>query len=55
MIILFLKYYSVLKTHDVVEKKKEMPTQEVTEKRRVVPAAEPKPQSSEVHVGEALG
>lgn len=55
MIILFLKYYSVLKTHDVVEKKKEAPAQEVSEKRRVVPAAEPKVQSSEVHIGEALG
>lgn len=57
MIILFLKYYSVRKTQDVVEKKKEPPVAEVTEKRRVqdaAPVVDAKV-TPDVLIGESLG
>ncbi|KAL4898603.1 hypothetical protein BDV59DRAFT_197497 [Aspergillus ambiguus] len=57
MIILFLKYYSVRKTQDGPEKKKDIPAVETTEKRRVqeaAPMAEAKA-NPEVHIGESLG
>ncbi|PKY06807.1 hypothetical protein P168DRAFT_303067 [Aspergillus campestris IBT 28561] len=57
MIILFLKYYSVLKTHDVAEKQKEPPVKETPEKKvsKDVAAEQPPISMLEAHVSESLG
>ncbi|PLN83524.1 hypothetical protein BDW42DRAFT_164592 [Aspergillus taichungensis] len=57
MIILFLKYYSVRKTHDVAEKQKEPPVKETPEKKIAKDAAAEQPPISmlEAHVSESLG
>ncbi|PLB49423.1 hypothetical protein P170DRAFT_408660 [Aspergillus steynii IBT 23096] len=57
MIILFLKYYSVQKTHDGVEKKKEVPVKKKTVEKVIVqdPAVEAVHPVPEPHLGESLG
>ena len=56
MIIIFLKYYSVRKTHDGVEKKKEIPVKQTAEKVVVQdPAVEAVHPVPEPHLGESLG
>ena len=56
MIILFLKYYSVQKTHDIVEKKKDAPVKKTVEKVVVQdPAVEAVQPVPEPLLGESLG
>lgn len=56
MIIIFLKYWSVQKTHDSAEKKKEVTVKTKPEKVVVQdPAAEAVHPVPEPHLGESLG